>query len=92
MTRGAPDIPFATEETVRAIARDSDEPDWVLEDRLEAIRRFSELPVEPNQLFTPYVDLRGVRFGEIRPYTVIREAPRVEGTLPAGAAAFIHVR
>jgi Fe-S cluster assembly scaffold protein SufB len=83
---------FATEETVRQRSRTFEEPKWLLEERLDAIRRYAGLPPETNQLFITYLDLRSVRFGEIDPYTVTGDARPLDERLPQGTSAFLHVR
>ena len=84
-------LPFAGEEFVRAVSRANDEPDWLLSDRLSALATYDELPVEPNPLFTLYVDLRQARFGEIEPYRETGDAAQVSEVVPEGAAALIEV-
>ncbi|MDQ3871059.1 MAG: SufD family Fe-S cluster assembly protein [Chloroflexota bacterium] len=82
---------FATEETARQRWRTFEEPEWLLEERLDAIRRYAELPPETNQLFITYLDLRAARFGEIEPYAVTGDGPSVDTTLPDGAAALLAI-
>jgi Fe-S cluster assembly scaffold protein SufB len=84
-------LPFAGEEIVRQISATLEEPQWLLEDRLAALALFNELPIETNNLFTLYVDLRQARFDEIEPYIETGDAATVAETLPEGAAAFIEV-
>jgi Fe-S cluster assembly scaffold protein SufB len=61
-------VPFLTEERARQISESLGEPDWLLAERLDAVARVESLPAESNQLFTPYLDLRTVRFAEVDPY------------------------
>jgi len=84
-------LPFAGEDFVRQVSRASDEPDWLLADRLAGLAAYTELPIETNALFTLYVDLRAARFGEIEPYRETGDAPTVSKTVPEGAAALIEV-
>ena len=63
-------LPFLTEERATQLSRSLDEPDWLLAERLDAVRRVERLPAESNQLFTPYLDLRSVRFAEVDPYAI----------------------
>ncbi len=84
-------LPFAGEDIVRRLSTDLEEPKWLLEDRLAAFRTYLDLPIETNNLFTLYVDLRQARFAEIEPYTQIGEANQVADTVPEGAAALIEV-
>jgi Fe-S cluster assembly scaffold protein SufB len=95
MPAGAPAgalLGLATEPSPRDLARDHGEPDWLVADRLAGAAQALDLPVETNPLFTSYVDLRPVRFGEIAPYPATGEAHEVSATVPAGASAFLEVR
>jgi len=83
-------LDFVDEATVRSVAAAAADPDWLLADRLTALRGFEALPIESNQLYTPYVDLRNAHLAAVRPYppaTGRRPAER-EGQLPEGAAAY----
>src|SRR3954447_6718757 len=84
-------LPFAGEELVRALSSVSHEPDWLLTDRLAGAALYTELPVEPNSLFTLYVDLRAVRWSDIEPYTETGDASSVSDVVPEGAAALIEI-
>ncbi|HUG47527.1 MAG TPA: SufD family Fe-S cluster assembly protein [Candidatus Limnocylindria bacterium] len=84
-------LPFAGEEIARRLSQTLEEPDWLLDERLDASRRYAELPAEINPLFTTYLDLRAARFSEIEPYTETGEASEVSATVPEGAAALLHV-
>src|SRR4051812_7785648 len=84
-------LPFAGEEIVRALSSGCDEPDWLRADRLTALELYNELPIEPNSLFTLYVDLRAVRWADIDPYTQPGDARHISDVLPEGAAALIEV-
>jgi len=86
-------LPFLDEEAARNRSRTGDEPDWLLGERLDAVRRAQELPAEANQLFTPYLDLRSARFTEIKPYAEAGIAPRADdATTPPGVSVLLHVR
>ena len=85
------DLPFAGEEFVRRISELNGEPEWLLADRLAALKLYEELPVETNSLFTLYVDLRGAKFNEISAYESTGYATNVAETLPEGAAALIEI-
>lgn len=62
--RAPDDLPFSFADfAVVASTAAAAEPDWLREDRAEALRRFEALPVEANRLYTPYVDLRAVSPG-----------------------------
>ena len=84
-------LPFAGAEIARRLAQTLEEPDWLLDERLDAARRYAGLPAEGNSLFTPYLDLRAARFDEIQPYTSSGDAAEVSEALPEGAAALLHV-
>ncbi|HXI80611.1 MAG TPA: SufD family Fe-S cluster assembly protein [Verrucomicrobiae bacterium] len=61
------------EATVGAHA--STEPDWLTADRRAAFARYQALPVETNQLYTTYVDLRTADLTAVRPWTPSGSAP-----------------
>jgi Fe-S cluster assembly protein SufB len=84
-------LPFAGEEVIRKLSAGADEPDWLLADRLAAGQLYTDLPVETNNLFTLYVDLRAARWSDIEPYTETGDAPQVSDVVPEGAAALIEV-
>jgi Fe-S cluster assembly scaffold protein SufB len=84
-------LPFAGEQVVRRISSNLEEPKWLLEERLDAVRRYLELPIETNRLFTLYVDLRAARFADITPYDATGEAAEVAQTVPEGAAGLIAI-
>ncbi len=83
---------LAVEPDPRSISRALDEPAWLLEERLDGLRRAADLPIETNSLWTPYVDLRPARFGEIAPYETCGPTGMVGDERPEGAAAALHVR
>jgi Fe-S cluster assembly scaffold protein SufB len=80
--RSPADLPFrfADRGLAQTLAAERSEPDWLRDERLAAWQAFEALPVESNQLYTPYVDLRGAVLDEVRPW--VRTA-----TGPAGGAA-----
>jgi Fe-S cluster assembly scaffold protein SufB len=82
--------PFLTEEAARAASLHAGDPSWRLAQRLDALSRIPTLPAEPNQLFTPYLDLRAVRFGDVTPSG---EPRRVTdgGDLPQGASLLVEI-
>ena len=84
-------LPFAAEDVVRRLSADLSEPKWLLEDRLAAYESYVALPIEGNQLFTLYVDLRAARWADIEPYRETGDAPQVSTAVPEGAAALIEV-
>jgi len=83
-------LPFLSEEAARAASIAAGEPAWRLAARLDAVARAASQPAEPNQLFTPYLDLRAVRFGAV---TLGAGARRVVdgGALPEGASIVVDI-
>jgi Fe-S cluster assembly scaffold protein SufB len=76
----------------QALAAERDEPAWLRKERLEAWKAFDGLPVESNQLYTPYVDLRGAKLDTTRPFIRTATASaRVGESVPDGVAAIIEV-
>ena len=47
-------------------SRAAAEPDWLAADRRAALARYRDLPIETNQLYTTYVDLRTADLAEVR--------------------------
>jgi Fe-S cluster assembly scaffold protein SufB len=84
-------LAFATEPAATSISRALEEPDWLLDERLDAARLVAELPAETNRLFTPYIDIRAARFAEIAPYDRVHRVPADAAGLPQGAAALVSV-
>jgi Fe-S cluster assembly scaffold protein SufB len=74
-TRRAPaDLSFTLDEaTVETLA--AGEPDWLAADRRAALALFTSLPSEGNQLYTPYIDLRGAELENVRLYEEPAAAP-----------------
>ncbi|MFO7925485.1 MAG: Fe-S cluster assembly protein SufB, partial [Natronomonas sp.] len=52
-----------TEETIRVISEDKDEPEWMLERRLRALKQFEEMPMPTDWPGQP--DLSEVDIDEI---------------------------
>ena len=85
------------EPTVAAHA--ATEPDWLTADRQAAFERYEALPVEKNQLYTTYVDLRTADLTAVRPWESPAARPD-RSTAPgdglpedvAGLAAFTEDR
>jgi Fe-S cluster assembly scaffold protein SufB len=78
-------------------SRASQEPDWLAADRRAAFARWQTLPVEVNQLYTTYVDLRTADLSAVLPWEspAAGPAPTVAATLPeavAGLASFAEDR
>jgi Fe-S cluster assembly protein SufB len=55
-----------TEETIRVISEDKDEPDWMLERRLRALEQYKQMPMPTDWPGQP--DLSELDIGEIIPY------------------------
>jgi Fe-S cluster assembly scaffold protein SufB len=68
--RSPADLPFrfADRGLAQALAAEREEPDWLRDERIDAWKAFEALPVEGNQLYTPYIDLRAASLEEVRPY------------------------
>jgi Fe-S cluster assembly scaffold protein SufB len=68
--RAPADLPirFADRELAARIAAERGDPEWLLADRLAASDAFTALPIEANQLYTPYIDLRAAALEEAEPY------------------------
>jgi Fe-S cluster assembly scaffold protein SufB len=58
------------------------EPAWLSADRRAAYARFETLPIETNQLYTTYVDLRTAVLDDVVPWS----RPGTEGLTPHGAS------
>ena len=87
---GTSDLPFtfADRGLAEALSAERAEPDWLRTERLAAARAFEELPVEPNELYTLYLDLRAAELADVRPYirTANVPAPGVRSScLPVSA-------
>ncbi|HTK45204.1 MAG TPA: SufD family Fe-S cluster assembly protein [Patescibacteria group bacterium] len=70
LRRGPAELPFhfADRGLAQALASEREEPAWLRAERIEALMAFEGLPVEANQLYTPYIDLRAASLDEVRPY------------------------
>ena len=93
--RAPSDLPFtfADRGLAEALSAERAEPDWLRAERLAAARAFEALPVEPNQLYTLYLDLRAAELADVRPYirTANVPAPGVPFELPAGVGGLIEL-
>jgi Fe-S cluster assembly scaffold protein SufB len=86
-------LSFIDEATVRAVAAAAADPEWLLADRLAGLRGFDALPIESNQLYTSYVDLRNAHLSAVRPHPAgtgggAAAARAGKAQLPEGAAAY----
>jgi Fe-S cluster assembly scaffold protein SufB len=78
--RRAPgELSFTLDEPTLA-AHAAAEPAWLTADRRAAFERYASLPVEKNQLYTTYVDLRAADVAAVRPW----ESPAAEPSAGAG--------
>ncbi|MGZ6266192.1 MAG: SufB/SufD family protein, partial [Candidatus Limnocylindrales bacterium] len=90
-------LSFVNEATVREVAALRGDPDWLLADRLAGLRAFEALPIETNQLYTTYVDLRNAHLAGVRPVQVrggkaVSAGPKTDQRLlPVGAAAYAEL-
>jgi Fe-S cluster assembly protein SufD len=95
--RGPADLPFTFPNLAlaRTLAAERSEPDWLLAERLAAAEAYEALPLEKNQLYTTYVDLRASDLTAVRPYTRTATAPEpssAAATVSDGVAALIELR
>jgi Fe-S cluster assembly scaffold protein SufB len=94
--RGPADLPFSfpNAELARTLAAERSEPDWLLAERVAAAEAYEALPLEKNQLYTTYVDLRLADLTAARPYvrTAAAPAPESAAAVPEGIAALVEVR
>ena len=94
--RAPTDLPFtfADKALAEALATERGEPDWVRTERLAAADAFATLPIEPNQLYTTYLDLRNAELASAQPYSRTATAPNAiaSARLPEGVAGLIDIR
>ncbi len=95
--RGPADLPFTfpNVDLARTLAADRSEPDWLLAERVAAAQNYEAMPLEKNQLYTTYVDLRSSDLTAVRPYTRTAAAPETGSAtarVPEGVAALIELR
>jgi len=94
--RAPTDLPFqfADKDLAEALAAERSEPDWLRAERIAAWEAFEALPIEPNQLYTTYLDLRNAELGTARPYVRSATAhnPIASTQLPDGVAGLIDLR
>ena len=92
--RSPSDLPFrfADRQLAQQLASERSEPGWLRAERTAAAEAFEALPLEPNQLYTPYVDLRAADLFEVRPWVVTAAHPDAAAAEPeAGTAAVIDL-
>ena len=70
--RAPADLPFsfATRELAETLAAKRGEPEWLRDERLAAADAFTSMPVEGNQLYTPYIDFRAAALDDVQPYVL----------------------
>jgi Fe-S cluster assembly scaffold protein SufB len=70
--RSPSDLPFRFPDRglAQALGAERGEPDWLRAERIAAWHAYEALPVEANQLYTPYIDLRAATLDEARPYVL----------------------
>ncbi|HUQ44236.1 MAG TPA: SufD family Fe-S cluster assembly protein [Candidatus Limnocylindria bacterium] len=70
--RAPADLPFrfADRALAETLGAEREDPDWLRADRIAAWQGFEALPVEANQLYTPYIDLRTAHLDDARPYVL----------------------
>jgi Fe-S cluster assembly scaffold protein SufB len=95
--RGPADLPFTfpNVDLARTLASERSEPDWLLAERVAAAEAYEALPLEKNQLYTTYVDLRTSDLTAVRPYLRTASAPQSSSAVaavPEGVAALIELR
>jgi Fe-S cluster assembly scaffold protein SufB len=91
--RAPSDLPirFADRALAERLASERDDPDWLLADRLAAADAFATLPIEANQLYTPYIDLRGAALEDADPYVLDGPAGLGDDLTGLGVPAGVHV-
>jgi Fe-S cluster assembly scaffold protein SufB len=91
--RRAPnELTFALDEGFMEAAA-AREPDWLAADRRAAFERYRSLPIETNQLYTTYVDLRTADLTAVAPWPETADAADGPSlALPDGATGFAAFR
>ncbi len=98
--RGPADLPFTFPDVglAQALAAERSEPDWLRAERIAAATAYEALPLEKNQLYTTYVDLRAADLFKARPYVRTASAPSAAAETPSaarppeGVSAIIELR
>ncbi len=89
--RAPSDLSFTLDESW-VEARAAHEPDWLAADRRAAFSRSRDLPIETNQLYTTYIDLRTADLADVHPPAGReQDASGAAGSLPDGVAAFAGI-
>ena len=90
--RGPHELTFKLDEA-DVTGHASSEPDWLTADRRTAFERYGALPIETNQLYTTYVDLRTTDLEDVIPYRLL--ASWTDGdvpSLPTDTAGLAEIR
>ena len=94
--RSPADLPFrfADRGLAQALAAERSEPAWLRAERIAAWAAFEALPTETNQLYTPYIDLRGAVLDGVRPWvrTAVAPAAGTTSELPDEVDGLIELR
>jgi Fe-S cluster assembly scaffold protein SufB len=91
--RAPAELSFSLDEATVG-ARAAVEPDWLTADRRASFARYQALPVETNQLYTTYVDLRAADLSAVRPWESAAAGPATGPpvtALPDGAAGLASI-
>src|SRR5262245_61104428 len=92
--RAPADLPFrfADRGLAQALAAEREEPAWLRAERIAAWKAFEALPVEGNQLYTPYIDLRTAKLETARPFVGTASGSAAPSTdLPDDVAGVIEI-
>ncbi|HYK95007.1 MAG TPA: SufD family Fe-S cluster assembly protein [Candidatus Dormibacteraeota bacterium] len=91
--RAPADLPilFADRALADRLATERGEPTWLREERLAALAAFEALPVESNQLYTPYIDLRAASLDDVQPYLLDGPAGLGDDLRDLDLPAGVHV-
>jgi Fe-S cluster assembly scaffold protein SufB len=94
--RAPTDLPFtfADQALADSLTVERAEPEWLRAERLAAADAFGTLPIEPNQLYTTYLDLRNADLAATRAYVRTANTPNAIAStrLPEGVAGLIDLR
>jgi Fe-S cluster assembly protein SufD len=70
-------------------SRAAGEPEWLAADRLAALAAFDALPIEPNQLYTGYVDLRAAQLADAVAWDAVDNGGDASSALEPGLSALL---
>jgi Fe-S cluster assembly protein SufD len=94
--RGPAELPFTFPDVglAQALAAERSEPTWLRAERIAAAEAYEALPLEKNQLYTTYVDLRAADLFGARPYVRTASAPESDAAAqpPDGVSAIVELR